>query len=239
MLLARADLEALLRDRKLDRTLTTAVPGLPAPAGGTTDEYAVAPTGITALDARLGGGFPRGQISEVVGARSTGRASVVLQMLAAATAGVDLTRLLWVRGQVVPNPGLCRELNQRALDRAIKAVTLVLQAGNFGLVVFDAAEAPPYSLQRLPFTTWRRLQHIIEGSQTSCILIGDAPVARSSGGLTVKLSRAVGRAVGRAEGRGQRVEGRLFKGLEIEVEVIRARARFQENVRLSVSTACR
>ena len=264
MLLARADLEALLRDRKLDRTLTTAVPGLPAPAGGTTDEYAVAPTGITALDARLGGGFPRGQMSEVVGARSTGRASVVLQMLAAATArheivalidvldmldvvsaataGVDLTRLLWVRGQVVPNPGLCRELNQRALDRAIKAVTLVLQAGNFGLVVFDAAEAPPYSLQRLPFTTWRRLQRIIEGSQTSCILIGDAPVARSSGGLTVKLGRAIRRAEGRgqrAEGRGQRVDGRLFKGLEIEVEVVRARARFQENVRLPVSTACR
>ena len=253
MLLARADLEALLRDRKLDRTLTTAVPGLPAPAGGTTDEYAVAPTGITALDARLEGGFPRGQVSEVVGARSTGRASVVLQMLAAATrrreivalidvldmldvvsaeaAGVDLARLLWVRGQVVPNPGLCHELNQRALDRAIKALTLVLQAGNFGLVVFDAAEAPPHSPQRLPFTTWRRLQHIIEGTQTACILIGDAPVARSSGGLTVKLSRA--------EGRGQRVDGRLFKGLEIEVEVIRARARFQENVRVPVSTTCR
>src|SRR5688572_33342689 len=94
MLLARADLEALLRDRKLDRTLTTAVPGLPGPACGTTDEYAVAPTGITALDAQLGGGFPRGQISEVVGARSTGRASVALQMLAAATARHEIVALV-------------------------------------------------------------------------------------------------------------------------------------------------
>jgi len=292
MLLARADLEALLRERKLDRTLTTAVPGLPGlqgPACGTTDEYAVAPTGITALDEQLGGGFPRGQISEVVGARSTGRASVGLQMIAAATArheivalvdvldmldvasadaaGVDLGRVLWIRGLVVPNPGLCFTTNQRALDRAIKAVTLVLQAGNFGLVVFDAAEAPPHSLQRLPFTTWRRLQRIIEGSQTACVLVGDTPIARSAGGITVRLSRAAGerlrprraedkqirgeasasvRAGGGAPapvegGRagGVRVAGRLFKGLEIEVEVVRARARFYENVRVPVSTAYR
>ena len=64
MLLARADFETLLRDRKL-------IP--PVALGSNTDEYATAPTGITALDARLGGGFPRGQLSEIVGARSSGR----------------------------------------------------------------------------------------------------------------------------------------------------------------------
>jgi hypothetical protein len=256
MLLARADLEALLRDRKLDGTLTTV---LPARSSGGTDEYATASIGITALDAWLEGGFPRGQISEVVGARSTGRASVLLQMLAAATArreivalvdvldmldvasadaaGVDLTRLLWVRGQAVPHPGLCRELNQRALDRAIKALTLVLQAGNFGLVVFDAAEAPLHSFQSLPFTTWRRLQCIIEGSQTACVLAADAPVARSSGGLTLKLSRAEGNRTegNKAEGRGIRTD-RLFKGFDLDVEVIRARPYRQETVAVRLST---
>ena len=256
MLLARADIEALLRDRKLDRTLTTTLPGLPAP--GHTDEYATAPTGVTALDARLGGGFPRGQVSEIVGARSSGRASLLLQMLAAATArqeivalvdvldmldvasaeaaSVDLTRLLWIRGHLradpgvnmFPNPGLCRDANQRALDRAIKALTLVLQAGNFGLVAFDAAEAPPQTLQRLPFMTWRRLQRIIEGSQTACILVSDAPVARSPAGVTVKLNRA--------KGKGLRANGHLFKGLDIEVDVIYARARRQENAAVPLST---
>src|SRR5438045_2299545 len=115
MPLARADLESLLRSRQLDRTLTTALPP-PDPA----DDAAVAPTGITTLDARLGGGFPRGQVSELVGPRSSGRASLVLHALAAATvrgeltalvdvldmfdvesavaAGVDLSRLLWIRG---------------------------------------------------------------------------------------------------------------------------------------------
>ena len=46
---------------------------------------------------------------------------------------IDLDRLLWIRGHVVINPGLCRDLNQRALEQAIKALTLVLQAGNFGM----------------------------------------------------------------------------------------------------------
>jgi hypothetical protein len=238
MPLARADLESLLRDRKL----------VPPVALSGIDEYATASTGVTALDAALAGGFPRGQLSEIVGARSSGRTSVWLQMLAAATArheivalvdvldmldaasaaaaGVDLGRLLWIRGQVLIHPGLCRDLNQRALDRAIKALTLVLQAGNFGLVVFDAAEAPPRALERLPFTTWRRLQRIIEGSQTACVLVGDTPIARSAGGVTLRLTKAGG----------VRVDGQLFKGLDLDVEVIRPRA--TQNVRVPLSTSC-
>src|SRR3981081_966253 len=173
MTLARADLESLLRARQLDRTLTTALPQIDP-----RDDYALAPSGISALDARLGGGFPRGQLSELVGPRSSGRTSVMLQMMAAATArgelvalvdaldmldvraapaaGVARERLLWIRGHVVTNPGACRDLNQRALEQAIRAFTLVLQAGNFGLVVFDGAEAPVQALRRLPFTTWLR-----------------------------------------------------------------------------------
>src|SRR4249919_1154382 len=159
MALARAHLESLLRARQLDRTLTTAIP-----QADPRDEHALAPSGISALDARLGGGFPRGQLSELVGPRSSGRTSLLLQMLAAATArgelvalvdaldmldvesaaaaGVDLDRVLWIRGHVVTSQGLARELNQRAIEQAIRAFTLVLQAGNFGLVVFDVAEAP-------------------------------------------------------------------------------------------------
>ena len=83
---ARAHLESLLRAKRLDRTLTTALPPLDPH-----DEFAMAPSGITALDARLGGGFPRGQLSEIVGARTSGRTSVLLQLLAAAT----------LRGEVV------------------------------------------------------------------------------------------------------------------------------------------
>jgi len=109
-------LESALRARKLDQTLTTA--RLP----GKGDEN-VAPTTMAGLDAGLEGGLPRGQLSEVVGARSSGRTTLLLQMLAAATrrgdiaavvdtfdqldvssgmsAGIALDRLLWVRGHAI------------------------------------------------------------------------------------------------------------------------------------------
>jgi len=81
----RADLESLLRTRRLDRTLTTSRPSVDADA---------ASCGITGLDASLGGGFPRGHVSELVGARSSGRTSVLLQTLAAATARGELVAVV-------------------------------------------------------------------------------------------------------------------------------------------------
>jgi hypothetical protein len=195
--LARADLESLLHTKQLDRTLTRT----PRP------DIELASTGHPALDARLHGGVPRGQVSELIGPRSSGRTRVLLQLLAAATdrgelvalidaldmfdvesaaaAGVDLTRLLWIRGFVVPNPGMCRDLNQRAMVQAIRAFTLVLQAGQFGLVTFDAGEAPADAIRRLPFTTWLRLQRMVEGTQTVCLLVGSDRLARSPAGLTL------------------------------------------------------
>src|SRR5258708_21186020 len=111
----------------------------------------------------------------------------MLDVESAAAAGVDLDRLLWIRGHVVSNPGMCRDSNLRALEQAIRAFTQVLQAGNFGLVIFDAAEAPADAIRRLPFTTWMRLQRIVEGSQTMCLLVGGEPMARSSAGLTLRV----------------------------------------------------
>ena len=215
----RESLVAALAARRLDRTLTTSLPPIDP-----SDEYSIGPTGLPALDAQLGGGFPRGQLSELVGPRSSGRTSVLLRMMAAAVgrgelvalvdaldmfdvdsaaaAGVDLDRLLWIRGHVVSNPGLCRDLNQRAMEQAVRALTLVLQAGTIGLVVFDVAEAPSDALRRLPFTTWLRLQRMVEGRQTLCVLVGNEPMARSSAGLTVTLTGQ------RAEGPGHRDQER-------------------------------
>src|SRR6266581_3132352 len=112
---ALAGLETALRARKLDRTLTTALPPLER-----RDASALIATDIAALDACLRGGVPRGQLSEIVGPHSSGRTTLVLQAMAASTrrgeiaafvdtfdrldvasaaaAGIDLDRLLWVRG---------------------------------------------------------------------------------------------------------------------------------------------
>jgi len=262
MSLARADLESILRARRLDRTLTTSLPALePGGTPGINDEYIVAASGVSSLDAHLGGGFPRGQLSELAGPRSSGRASLLLRLLAEATArgelvalvdaldmldvesaaaaGIDLSRLLWVRGHVVTSPGMCRDMNQRALEQAIRAFTLVLQAGNFGLVVFDAAEAPIDAVRRLPFTTWLRLQRMVEGSQTACLLVGSEPMARSSAGLTIRTGiRGQGSGI-RDQGSGIRFGGRLFDGCDIDIRVVRARAHARDDRATTLSTVVR
>ncbi len=211
----RSHLEALLRDKKLDRTLTTA---LPAALG----EDAIAPFGLAALDGQLLGGIRRGHLSEIVGGISSGRTSLAWTWLAAATArgetvalidtfdrfdpataaaaGLDLSRLLWVRGQAisktagavdpawlpgaraVEGPGTMLE---RTIDRALKALNLVLQAGVCTAVVFDVADVPLAGLRRIPMTTWLRIQRVIEGSDTACMLLAPVPLARSAAGVTI------------------------------------------------------
>jgi recombination protein RecA len=79
----------------------------------------VQPSGVSELDALLRGGFPRGSLVEVCGDASSGRTSLAFSLLAQATerqeacafvdvsdsldplslaaAGVELTRLLWIR----------------------------------------------------------------------------------------------------------------------------------------------
>ena len=226
-------LEDALRARKLDRTLTSAIP----PGKG---DGRVAPTALAGLDAGLyptadacaagapgtGGGLPRGQLSDMAGPQSSGRTTLLLQILAAATrrgeiaalidtfdcldlasvvaVGVDLDRLLWIRGHAIsgsqgsgPGPqsrawatGLSlrhEALVDRIIERALKALNLVLQAGGFGVVALDLADASPAALHRIPFTTWLRVQRTIEGSDTACVLVAPQPLARSAGGLTLVL----------------------------------------------------
>jgi hypothetical protein len=223
--LARVELESLLRTRQLDRTLTTA---LPAPR-----EPDVVGTGQPDLDVRLGGGIPRGALSEIVGPSSSGRTSLACAAISAATrqgelvalvdacdsfdpesaarTGVELARLLWIRGDDGPDP-------ERSLQRAVKALNLVLQGGLFGLVILDMTGIARRAIGRLPFTTWMRLERVI-GARTACVLLAGAPVARSAAGLTIALGPG-----SRARWTGQSDRARLLEGLEIRARVLRARA---------------
>jgi recombination protein RecA len=214
---ARATVEALLKERKLDRTLTSTLPDR-------LGEDAVAPFGTDILNRALAGGLPRGQVSEVVGPSSSGRTSLAWAALAAATlrgesvalidtfdrfdpptahaCGINLSRLLWVRGQAVSKtsgavdpawlPGI-RAVHgpgtflERVIDRAIKALNLVVQSGVCTLVVLDFIDVPAAALRRLPASTWFRIERAIEGGDTAVLIIGAAPIARSAGGRSIQL----------------------------------------------------
>lgn len=114
------------------------------------------PVGITALDELLGGGFPVGALIELVGEECSGRTSIALSFLASITAsgrvcawidaantfhpasaasvGVDLKRLVWVRCGVQERMAI--HATQRfALPEACfapKAITKGLHGGGHG-----------------------------------------------------------------------------------------------------------
>ena len=103
------DLQTLLRQQGFGSSLPVGAPKPCFPAG----------TGFAGLDDLLGGGIPRGQITELAGPASSGCTSLVLSILAESTmrgevaayidatdcfdppsgekAGIVLERLLWVR----------------------------------------------------------------------------------------------------------------------------------------------
>src|SRR5688572_21309429 len=234
----KAAVEALLRERKLDRTLTST---LPERLG----EDAVAPLDADALDRGLAGGLPRGQVSEVVGPASSGRTSVAWAALAAATrrgesvalidtfdrfdpptahaCGIELSKLLWVRGQAVSKttgaidpawlPGV-RAVNgpgtfmERVIDRAIKALSLVVQSGGCTMVVIDLIDVPANALRRLPASTWFRIERAIEGSDTAVVILAAMPIARSAGGRSIHLGGDTTRVIWKGEHeRSRRVAG--------------------------------
>ena len=225
---SRAELESLLRARKLDVTLTSAAPLWRTPTDrDPAGDDAVAATGVQAMDEALGGGLCRGQLSEIVGARSSGRTSVMCRALAQATTrgelaalidpcdrfdpasaadvGVDLSRLLWVR-------------DTGDAGRAVKAINLVLQAGGFGLVVLDLADLPGPAVRGLPFTTWFRLARVIEGSATVAVLVAADHVARSAGGATIWMDGTGGSSAiwtGRDSNR-----TRLLTGVDLRPRVV-------------------
>jgi hypothetical protein len=263
---ALARLESALRERKLDRTLTTALsalerrdasaPGAPEarqadtanqPRGESSRGRApwLVPSHIDTLDALLHGGLPRGQLSELAGPATSGRTTLLLHIIAAITqrgelaalidtcdcldvasaaaAGVDMTRLLWIRGEAAPAAAGLRSTTlslDRIIDRALKALNLVLQAGGFGVVAIDLADVPPVALKRLPFTTWLRVQRTIEASETACVLVVPEPLARSAGGLTLALA-------GRPMWAGTADRSRRLTGVDVGVRVISPRRRVE------------
>src|ERR1700678_22307 len=113
---------------QIEATLAERIPSALTPMARL--PYPVAPTGIPEIDLLLHGGFPVGALSEVVGPECSGRTSLALAFVAsmtrvgkvcawvdvsdtlhpesAAAMGVDLSRLLWVRGgsSPVPSPPL-------------------------------------------------------------------------------------------------------------------------------------
>jgi hypothetical protein len=174
---------------ELKRVLARRAPALP--------ERGCLETGL--VDELLGGGFPRGRVAEVAGARSSGKAALVLAAAARATAcgrlvawidahrelyppaaaalGVDLDRLLVVR----PARGTSMAL------AAARAAEIVAQSRAFVLIVVDLGAA---KLEGTPAARLRQATH--EAEAATVLLLG--PQA-SSTCATVRLEVSPRQAV--------------------------------------------
>ncbi|HEX7217399.1 MAG TPA: hypothetical protein VF578_24555 [Methylomirabilota bacterium] len=117
--------------------------------------------------------FPPGRLSEIVGPRSSGGSSLLLALIArittrgqvayvdgmdaldpasAATAGVDLSALLWVK---------CAG----RLRTALSAADLLARCPGFSLIVLDLDDLGP-----VPFAAQIRLQRAVEDSDAALVV---------------------------------------------------------------------
>ncbi|HXY39309.1 MAG TPA: hypothetical protein VEQ10_06545 [Vicinamibacteria bacterium] len=195
----RHALEDLLRARRLRHDAP--------PLRGEDRRLRALASGLPAVDALLGGGFPRGQLSEVHGPASSGRTSVLLSLVArltaggglvalidpldrldpssAAAAGTCLERLLWLRGPRAAH----EDTPLKALAAATSATATLAGSGLFELVALDLA-GESGAAQALPAATWLRLQRLVEETPTALLLVADRHLACGPGGITLALEPA-------------------------------------------------
>jgi len=152
------------------------------------EEWKFEPLQINELRSVFPKGLRGGEIAEFFGARSSGRTSLCLYILArattrgemcavvdlfdsfnpasAASAGVQLDHIVWVR---------CRG----NAEHAMRASDLLLHAGGFGVVTLDLCEASPRVLNRIPLSYWYRFRRALEHTPTTLLVCADSQQAKS------------------------------------------------------------
>lgn len=168
-------------------------------------------TGIPAADAMLGGGIPRSSITELSGVAFTGKTSFALSVLAsvthlgnacawvdvadslspesAAAAGVELSRLLWLRMSAERRTKITEKPWSR-LDLALRATDLLLQTGGFATIVLDMSDVQPEHTSRIPLATWYRFRLAAEQARSALIFLTHTPCARSCAALALHCDAA-------------------------------------------------
>ena len=201
---------------------------------------AVATTGISSLDARIGG-LPRGCLTEIYGPACSGKTSVLHAALAertaagevcalvdaqdafdpcgAQSAGVVLERLLWVR---------CR-----SLESAIRCMDLLLHGGGFGIVVFDVGDVAARQVRKIQLNVWFRMRRAVEDTNTALLVLSQVSNAKTCASLVLRLEREASHWSLQKKDAGTRVShtpGCLVDGSQYSAEMIRSLLRRESSV---------
>lgn len=181
------------------------------------DSTSTIPTTLPAVDALLGGGLQRGKLVELVSRRASGRFSIVLSTLVAATTmgeaaalidlgdhfdpqlaaqnGVDLRRLLWVR--------------PRTVKEAVMSAEMITATG-FQLVIVDVG-LHPIRGRRAPDAAWVRLARTAESQGTAMLVSSPYPLTGTASEAVLQASFARARWIGRGKA------PRLLDGIDMHL----------------------
>ena len=130
----------------------------------------------------------------------------------AAAAGVEFSKLLWVRcgessasssvfgfRSSANNAGIddrrpmtddlpkARKSNECRLEQVLKSTDLVLQSGGFGMVVLDLAGIPERFVRRIPLASWFRFQRAVEHTKTALLVVSEFGCAQTCAAVVLKL----------------------------------------------------
>src|SRR5688572_28063109 len=155
--------------------------------GALTRSIAHSPTGLRGFDQLLGGGLPKGALTEVVGTKPNSGSALLLWTLlrqaqernqwvalvdahdsfdAAACGDEIFSRFLWVR---------CSGAAQ-----ALKAADLLLRDGNLPLVILDLYLSSALECRKIPSSIWHRFQRLVQPRSTSLLVLSSQPMVSSA-----------------------------------------------------------
>ncbi len=212
----------------------TRLPGVLSPLLRSDPEMLL--TGIPGLD-HLTGGIPRRGLTQICAPKevSSGRTALLVSMMAEVTrsegfcalvdasdcfdpvsaeaAGVDMSRVLWVR--------CARARGIKPLEQAFKAADIVVQNGGFGLIAVDLGNIDERWVRKTPLSTWFRFARVMEKMPAALVFLLSYPAAQSCAALTLQLAGSRGRW----QGAGEVFHANFLSGIECAFEIGRARTR--------------
>lgn len=188
-------------------------------------ELGCIPTGISQIDREVQG-VPLQALTEICGSSlaSSGKTSVLGSLLAhasrnhfcalvdasdsfdpasGAAAGIQFSRLLWVR---------CGKSKARLgrLEQAFKVADILLQGGGFGLIAVDLSSIAEQRVRNVPLSSWFRFSRVIEKQAAALVFIEQEPHATSCAGLVLRVWAEPAA-----------FSGNLLTGFHLKAEVVR------------------
>ena len=205
-------------------------------------------SGIVQLDA-LTGGLPRGCLTEICGPASSGRTSLLVSALTAASqrqeacalidasdafdpasaaaSGMDLSYLLWVRCVAAgDDPANSFRRVEPSLEQALRTADLLLQSSGFGLVAIDLGDIPAAAVRRIPLTTWFRFRRAVENTPAVLLVVARQSCAKTCASLLLQLHGSARKNRKPAQpqpGESSPSQVQLLEGLSVCAEILHSR----------------